>query len=61
MPRYSDETLKDIYKNATETLEWQGDRMQFEDALQCIILLVDDLREARKRIKELENERRHPG
>ena len=52
---YTDAELFDIETNTMNTLEMNMFANEaHEDALQCILLLVDDLQEARKRIKELE-------
>ena len=52
-PNYTDAELQDLEINSMASLELQWGDPKYEDALQCILLLVDDLREANKLIKEL--------
>ena len=55
MPNYSDKLLKEIHENTLKSLQQAEDGTPYEDALQCILLLVEDLQTARKALKDEKN------
>ena len=56
-PNYTDFELQEIQTNTTLILSMDEPYVphaQYEDTLQCVLLLLEDLKAARKRIQELE-------